>query len=304
VLSLHLSDLKQFGWLKRGGQTYLWSLLWSAITGFLTDDCATRASVIAYATLLSLFPMLLALLALVGNIIADPTTQAGLIAGVASVFPGADDLIQQTVASVIKNRGSATLFATLTLLWSASGVFSAMNRNLNAVWKVPKERGLIESSVLAVFMVVVVALVFLVSLVLSTVLGFARQFTLPFVGLAPLSAPGVYPLLALALPALTTVGLFTLIYRFIPNTAVKWSFAVPGGITAGLLFELGKQLFAFYLSSFAHFDAVYGSIGAVIALLTWAYYSSGILLFGCEISHAAAILAISLPVTTVSSGDR
>jgi membrane protein len=291
MLSFHLREPKQFGWLKRAGQTYLWSLLWFAITGFLQDDCATRASVIAYATLLSLFPMLLALLALVGQVIADPVMQARLIVGVANVFPGAGDLIQQTVTSVVQNRGAATAFATLTLLWSASGVFSAINRNLNAVWKVPKERGVVVSSVLAVFMVVVVALVFLVSLVLSTVLGLARQFTLPVAGLAPLSTPGVYPLLALALPALTTIGLFTLIYRFIPNTTVKWSFAVPGGIVAGLLFEIGKQLFAFYLSSLGHFDAVYGSIGAVIALLTWAYYSSGILLFGCEVSHAAASLA-------------
>jgi membrane protein len=271
-------------------QTYLGRIIGLTIRSFLADDCTTRASVIAYATLMSLFPLLLVVLTAIGYVIADPSTHAQLVDGIAGVFPGASDLIQQTVDSVVKNRGSATIFATLTLLWSASGVFGALNRNVNAIWKVPKERGFLESSVLALFMVVAVALVFLVSLLVSTLFQLAHQFTLPFIDLAPLAAPGVYPLLALALPAVTTIGLFTLIYRFIPNIPIKWSIAFSGGLVAGLLFELGKQLFALYLSSFAHFDAVYGSIGAVIALLTWAYYSANILLLGCEVSHAAAKL--------------
>lgn len=281
-------SLNRFTWLRRLTQSYVGNLVGSAVRDFIADDCVSRAAVIAYATLLSLFPMLLFLLTAIGYVIANPETQSEFVSAVASVFPGTDTLIHQTVDSVVKNRGSATLFATLTLLVSASSVFGAMNKNVNAIWKIPKQRGIVESTVLAVFMVVAVAVVFLVSLGLSTFLQIAGEFTLTVIGLGALAGPAVYPLLAFVLPVVTTTGLFTLVYRFIPNTRIKWSWALQGGIAGGLLFEVGKQLFALYLSSLAHFDTVYGSIGAVIALLTWADYSAIILLFGCEVSHVAA----------------
>ncbi len=272
------------------GRVYLWRLFVQAIRDFLADDCTTHASVIAYATLLSLFPTLLVVLTVIGYVIADPHTQAEFVVGVASIFPGAGDLIQQTVATVVQHRGSATIFATLTLLWSASGVFSSVNRYLNAIWRAPTDRGFIESSILAGFMVIAVALLYLVSLLMSALLQFAGRLTVPILGFELSSTPALYPESVLALPALTAIGLFTLMYRFVPNVAVDWSCARRGGIVAGLFFELGKQLFGLYLTTFAKLDAVYGSIGAVIALLLWAYFSANILLFGCEISHVAATL--------------
>jgi membrane protein len=269
-------------------ETYVWRLTSTAVGDFIADDCPTRASVIAYATLLSLFPLLLLLLTVVGYLITDPYTKAHLVLDVASVFPGAGPLIQDTVDSVVKQHDSTTIFATLALFWAASGAFNAMNRNVNAIWRVPKERSFIKSSLLALFMVIVVAVVFLMSLGFSTLVQLITPPTTD-----GLLAQLTMPVLGIVMPAVITIVLFTLIYRFIPNLTVAWSFAVPGGITAGLLFEIGKQLFAFYLTSFARFDAVYGSIGAVIALLTWAYYSSNILLFGCEVSHTVATLASS-----------
>ncbi len=269
-------------------ETYVWRLTSTAVGDFIADDCPTRASVIAYATLFSLFPLLLLLLTVVGYLIADPYTKARLVLDVASVFPGAGPLIQDTVDSVVKQHDSTTIFATLALFWAASGAFNAMNRNVNAIWRVPKERSFIKSSLLALFMVIVVAVVFLMSLGFSTLVQLITPPTTD-----GLLAQLTMPVLEIVMPAVITIVLFTLIYRFIPNLTVAWSFAVPGGITAGLLFEIGKQLFAFYLTSFARFDAVYGSIGAVIALLTWAYYSSNILLFGCEVSHTVATLASS-----------
>jgi membrane protein len=280
-------DWDRLGWVQEVRRTYLWRLTSTVVRDFIFDDCPTRACVIAYSTLLSLFPLLLVLLTIVGYLITDYGIKAQLVLGVSSLFPGSGVLIQQTVDSVQEKHSSATLFATLALFWSASGAFNAMNRNVNAIWRVPKERGFIESSLLALFMVIVVFVVFLVSLGFTTLVQFLAQVPGLVVGHLPFTTP----LVALLVPVVVTIALFTLIYRFIPNLAVAWAFAIPGGISAGLLFEAGKQLFALYLTTFAQFDAVYGSIGAVIALLTWAYYSSIILLFGCEVSHSMATLA-------------
>jgi membrane protein len=284
-------NIDRFPWAQRVRRTYVWRLARASVGDFFVDDCPTRASVIAFATLFSLFPLILLLLTVVGYLVADSTTKAHLVFDVSTLFPGSSLLIQQTLDTVGQKHGSTTIFATLTLFWSASGAFNALNYNVNAIWRVPKERGFVESWLLALFMVVVVALVFLVSLAFTTLLGLVALAPPANPGpSAPLVATSSSPIVALLLPLVVTTVLFTLVYRFIPNLWVSWASAVRGGVAAGLLFEIGKQIFAFYLTSFAQFDAVYGSIGAVIALLTWAYYSSIILLFGCEVSHSAAAL--------------
>src|SRR5258708_30237344 len=105
-------SLRRFGWLRRVGQSSIARLIGLAIRDFLVDDCVSRAAVIAYATLLSLFPMLLVVLTVMGYVVANPDTRAAFVNGVAGIFPGAGTLIQQTVDSVVTNRGSGTIFAT------------------------------------------------------------------------------------------------------------------------------------------------------------------------------------------------
>ena len=71
-----------------------------------------------------------------------------------------------------------------------------------------------------------------------------------------------------------------------PNVKLAWRCAWPGALLAAILFEASKQLFAFYLSRFAHLNAVYGSIGAVVAMVTWAYYVAIVLILGAEFNVA------------------
>ena len=80
-----------------------------------------------------------------------------------------------------------------------------------------------------------------------------------------------------------TVALFVLIYRFMPKAAVTLRDTLPGAFLAGLLWEIAKYIFALSLHYF-HYDQVYGSVGAVVAVLTWSYVSSLILLFGAQLT--------------------
>jgi membrane protein len=82
---------------------------------------------------------------------------------------------------------------------------------------------------------------------------------------------------------LVTVVLFVLVYRFMPKAAVTVRDALPGALLAGLLWEAAKYLFAWSLNYF-HYDEIYGSVGAVVAVLTWSYVSSLILLFGAQLT--------------------
>jgi membrane protein len=82
---------------------------------------------------------------------------------------------------------------------------------------------------------------------------------------------------------LITVALFVLVYRFMPKTEVSTRDTLPGAFLGGILWELAKYLFAVSLNFF-HYDQIYGSVGAVVAVLSWSYVSSLILLFGAQLT--------------------
>jgi membrane protein len=86
-----------------------------------------------------------------------------------------------------------------------------------------------------------------------------------------------------ALSYLITVALFALVYRFMPRAQVALKDTLPGAFLGGLLWELAKYVFAWSLNYF-HYDQIYGSVGAVVAVLTWSYVSSLILLFGAQLT--------------------
>ena len=256
------------------------------IVAFSRHNATILAAAIAYYTLLSIFPLVLGLLALLGAVVSDPAARAQIVRGVAELFPGADQLIETTVDAVVKGRGTAGIVATAGLIWSAGGVFGALSQALDRVWQAPHIRGFFESAALSIGLVFAVGLIFIFSLALSTALELAIQLRLPLLGISLAALPLLVPVLGIALPLLITFAIFLLLYRWVPNVTVAWSCAWPGALLAAVLFEASKQLFAYYLSTFAHLNAVYGSIGAVIALVTWAYYVAIVLLLGAEFDVA------------------
>jgi membrane protein len=99
----------------------------------------------------------------------------------------------------------------------------------------------------------------------------------------------VFFLLGVAINAV----MYMVIYRFLPSPAAKvtWKQAAVGGAVVAVLWELAKQGFAFYLRRFngAHgYDKVYGSLGGLVILILWIYYSAIILLLGAEIARLYA----------------
>jgi membrane protein len=82
---------------------------------------------------------------------------------------------------------------------------------------------------------------------------------------------------------LVTFALFAIVYRFMPNAHVTVRDTIPGALIGSLLWEAAKYLFAWSLNYF-HYDQIYGSVGAVVAVLTWGYVSSLVLLFGAQLT--------------------
>src|SRR5436309_60290 len=91
------------------------------------------------------------------------------------------------------------------------------------------------------------------------------------------------PCVFLPASVLWTFILLALFYRYMPNARVSLRDTIPGAIIAGLLWEAGKYIFAWSLHYF-HYDQLYGSVGAVVAVMTWGYVSSLILLYGAQLT--------------------
>lgn len=244
------------------------------------------ASSIAYYALLSLFPMILGLLAILGVVVRAPSARAQIVRGIAAAFPGSETFIVLTIDQLARGSESAGIVATLGLLWSASGVFAAITTALDTIWRVPHRRTLLQSSVIAIALVFGVALIFVVSLVLSAALTLAAEARLPLFNVPLASLPLLLPLTSVILPFVFTIAVLSLLYRFVPNLPLGWNAAWPGAVLASALLDVGKEVFVWYLTRFAHLNAVYGPIGTVIGLVTWAYYAALIVLIGAAFNAA------------------
>jgi membrane protein len=260
------------------------SLARATFDAFGRNNGTILAAAIAYYTLLSIFPLILGLLALLGIFFNDPAVREEFVAAVAGIFPGSEPLIQQTVEQVVAGRGPAGVIATLGLIWGGSGVFGGISFAMDRIWRVDQTRNPILTTARAVALVPAVAIIFVASLFLSAILRIAGELGVPVLGTNLASLPLLFPILGFALPLVITFVIFCLIYGLTPDRVLLWHQIWPGALLASVLFEAGKQVFAWYLSAFAQFNTVYGSIGAVIALVTWAFYAAILLLIGAQLN--------------------
>lgn len=260
----------------------VFSLARAVIDKYNRDNGNILAASLAYYTLFSIFPLVLGLVAIAGFLMPSNGARDHFIHAIAAQFPGSSSFIESTLRQIIEGRGTAGIVATLGLIWSASGVFGALTLSLDHIVGAHQARGFIGSTLLALGLVFGVGILFIASLAISTILGIAFATQLPVIGLSLKDIHLLYAVVGLALPLFITFMAFCFLYHFVPSIHLPWNNIWPGALLAAVAFEVAKQAFAFYLGTFTNFNAVYGSIGAVIILLTWAYYASIVILVGAE----------------------
>ena len=254
---------------------------------FRRDSASIEAAAIAYYTLFSLFPLLL-LIAAVSSYFR-PTAEAwqdvsGFLRG---YLPVSAELLEQTIQQVIQRRGTIGMVAILGFLWSASGVFSVIHRAINKAWAITRPRPLWLEKGLSLAMVLALSLLLPASTILATVLRMLRRLGGPLV--ESLGAGETLWGLLTNLGSYATIILaFLLIYRFLPYAPVRWRDVWLGAVVAGVAWQKAKDLFAWYITNFATFNLVYGSLAVIIAVLMWAYITGIILLLGAEFTAAYA----------------
>lgn len=252
---------------------------------FHENDLFTSAAAMSYFGLMALFPALLLLLALSNRLAAGTE----MLAHAVDVYPGSSQFLRDTIAA-FSNLGFGAIVTCVTIvLWAGSWVFAVIERAVNRIWGATS-RTFWHGRALTIGMVGLVGLLLSFSVVVTSALVALREVA---VRLSPrqiaryqlLSSvgSGFWQVVFAAGSYLVTVALFVLVYRFMPRAQLSIRDTLPGAFLAGLLWELAKYVFAWSLGYF-HYDEIYGSVGAVVAVMTWSYVSSLILLFGAQLT--------------------
>lgn len=256
---------------------HAYRFVFAAAKRTLHDHVFDLAAGLAYYTLLSIFPLMLVVLAVVGQVLSE-SAQEQLIERLAATLPTSRDLIVDNVRDVARLRGPVGVIAVVFLVWSGSNVFGAAERMLNRVWHVQRPRAFHAVQLRRIGMGLLSTPLLIASFGASVALQAAANV---FVN-------GVAIFLSTFVIVLVSIGVFTLIYRFGPNARVTWGAALAGGATGGIGFEVGKLAFAVYAANFSNFALVYGALAGTIAFLIWIYWSCVFLLIGAEVAAVSS----------------
>ncbi len=279
-------------WLVRALR-YVWGLLWASFNKWLDDNCLRHGASLSYYMVLSLAPLLVILVGIIGLFFGQGAAYAQLV-------QAADNLAGEKAAELVgalltatsrRAEGTtASLVALGFLLVGATGVLVDLREALDHIWMVPPARHqkqtalqsireVLVTRLLTFAILLIIGFLLMASLVLSTVLPVLERWLQHYIPDA-LQAFGVFhPLLSFLLLLLLLMTLM----RWLPSRRPPLRMVLPGALLAAVLFHVGKSLIGIYLASTLT-ASVYGAAGSLVALMIWVYYSSLIVLFSAELA--------------------
>lgn len=272
------------GWWKRCG-----TALKLACIDFMVDNGPHWAAAIAFYTLLSLFPLVLGIIAVAG-LIVDAEWAASQVATVFADFvPDGEGDLEAIVASGLQAGGAAGFIPILFLLWSGTWVFGALTTAMNMAYDIDNDYPFWRQLLFRLAMLLSVG-VFMVIAVLSD----------PAIQILMRELPGdpnfIQSALSVSVPIALMIAAFFLIYWLVPRCSVAWVPALVGAVLATGAFLISREAFVAYLAQWgSEFDVIYGSLAVGIILVFWAWIVGIILLLGAEItSHLQALMVHGL----------
>jgi membrane protein len=266
----------------------LFWLLRRSVLGALDDNCFGTAKAAAYSALLAFFPVLASAATILLETRAEFFSDMLERALSQIVPPGTEDLVLQQFRVSGSRPITVLVVAAVVSLFAASGVIKSLIEGFQAAYRVPRDRGILRNSVLAMALVLLAAVPLLAASLLILFGGQVENLVMNWMKVDPLWTPlaWVWELLSRVMRLLvafaTTVTVTAMLYYFGPYRKQRWRFVWPGAILATLLWLAATSGFAWYARNIGHYNVMYGSVGAGIALLVWMYLLAIIALIGCE----------------------
>jgi membrane protein len=262
-------------------------ILADAVMGFTRSRGPEAAASITYYFLFSIFPLLLSVVSIGSFFLEVGQIRLQVVRLVLAVVPVEPELIVQNIEEVLQSRGTFGFIGVIGLVWSASAAFTTIFRNINRAWVRADPLNILLTRLVGVLLIFGIVLLLVFVRVASAAVNLLPAMGFEFVD----NIYDTYLWIAISsvIPLLLTFLLFLGLYRWIPNTRVRWSEAFWGALLVSIGYELSTNIFTLFLSEgILEYQVVYGSLGTMIALLFWLYINNMIILFG---SHLCAAIA-------------
>ena len=256
--------------------------------GFLNDNCMMLASALAYSTFFAI-PAVLLVAVGVFTLVAGPSTITTLIGHLDGVIPSSAQHLLSTSLTRASSHPKGSLIATaigfVLAVWAVTGAMNAYMTAINLAYNRKDRRNFVKKrwvalkmAAIMVFAFVLVAVLLMFGPVISSAIASHAGSAGHAVKIAWWAAQ--WPILFFGLLA----AFATLLYLGPDVDLPKWEFLTPGAIVAVLLWLAASAGFAVYTATFASYNKTWGSLAAVIVMLTWLWITGMALLLGAEIN--------------------
>jgi Ca2+-transporting ATPase len=274
-----------------------WAILLLAFKRFLHIDGDQRAAAFAYYAFFSLFPIILLFVTIGSRFVERDRAVHTVIAYIESYVPLGEEMkhsVFDIISGVVKSRGEVGAVASAVLIWGGMGFFSALiqavtrarGTEIHTWWRMPLK---------SLLLLTIMASALLLGVSVPVLADVARSWIPPEFGWTSTG----YKLLGTALPLLVLFYGLSLFYMVAPKGLTRFSRVWSSALITALLLRLLEFLFFLYLRNFARFNAVYGALGGIMALLMWIYLSGCLVIFGGCLCVAQAEMRHSVKNTSI-----
>src|SRR4051795_7446195 len=263
-----------------------WQILKRTVKEFQDDNLTDWAAALTYYGVMSLFPMLIALVSVLG-LVGSASSVTSLVNSLNEVgLGGVADGIQKPLDEIVMQRGSAGVLFVVglaTALWSASGYIGAFTRASNAIYEVEEGRPFYKLRPLQLLVTLVMVLLLSIVAIGLVITGPLTDAVGDLLGLGH-TATTIFSIAKWPVMLVIVMAMFAGLYYIAPNVRQpKFRWVSPGGIVAVVIWIAASAAFGLYIAHFNDYSKTYGTLGSVITFLVWLWISNIALLFGAEL---------------------
>jgi membrane protein len=273
----------------------------------LKHEIPRDAAGISYFSLIALVPTILVMIALVDAFLGWRDIHWTVVQRATALFPGSRQFLRSNLSEITTPSAAVVLSCVVVVLWSSSWIFTFLESSINRAWGVSSQRTFWESRLRSVaFMLLVgISLLSVAAVTAFVSAGRTRAVSIAASAKANHFIDRFWYLVLLGIGLLIAVLVFTLVFKWMPHRKVYWTEAFAGALITTVMWEIGSFIFG-KLVPYFNYQRIYGTMGAVIALLAWVYTSNLILLFGANFSAQlhGFMWEQSLPDSGLFLGER
>jgi len=260
------------------------------------DQIFFMAGAIAFNVLVAIIPLLLATLGIAGIVlqrtVANPEDL--LLRYLLGALPPVSQQFEDTAAQMLRDLlGKASGFTTIgivLLIWLSTRLVGTLRAALREVFDVGQDRSILRGKLFDIKMVVAAGSLFAINVFLTFAVRIVTDYSIGYLGLRKL---GIFESFFFGtISVISAWIMFLLIYRYLPYRRINWRTSIYAASFTTILFELLKQAFAWYVSTYARYDSTYGNFANIIIIVLWVYYMSIIFILGGEVGQVAAMRKI------------